>query len=262
MSTNDLVKILTEVITSSPLNIPPYKHTEISEAEEFLRNGRWHLQNILNSQKTSVARVNAELELVNDRLRDAGEAEVAQLRARRNTLEIELRRVCAPPTVALTIMISKLQQLRRGVTIYKVLRLRKLLSICFQHLLSQASKQTDPIDHSDLFNLPPNLIEKCSEEERATLGHVLHCLKSNKVQEMFDQFPTEPSLDHGRGWLDPALWLVALAARSNPASNKENLPMPLPIAELSTGLEIEPWTYSDFFEAKEDAEAARIPDDN
>eukprot|EP01055_Gregarina_sp_Pseudo9_P005569 Gregarina_sp_Pseudo_9__5568@NODE_747_length_2277_cov_12_525022_g703_i0_p2_GENE_NODE_747_length_2277_cov_12_525022_g703_i0NODE_747_length_2277_cov_12_525022_g703_i0_p2_ORF_typecomplete_len258_score29_93Cys_rich_FGFR/PF00839_17/3_5e02Cys_rich_FGFR/PF00839_17/1_3_NODE_747_length_2277_cov_12_525022_g703_i03776 len=252
MSANDLVKILTEVITAGPSNIPPYRHAEITEVEEYLRNGRWHLQNVLNCQRTSIARLNTELELTALRLREATDDNIQELKTQRNQLQNKLRQACAPPTVALTILVSKLQQFRRGVTIYKVLRLRKIISVCFHHFMSQASKQTDSIGNQDLFALPSNVLEKCSEEERATIGYVLHCLKTNKVEEMFEQFPTEPTLDHGHGWLDPALWLIVLAAKNANPQGQENVPIPSSVSHVPHSIELEPWTYADILDPQEE----------
>eukprot|EP01053_Blabericola_migrator_P001516 Blabericola_migrator_1__1515@NODE_139_length_13119_cov_94_960389_g121_i0_p8_GENE_NODE_139_length_13119_cov_94_960389_g121_i0NODE_139_length_13119_cov_94_960389_g121_i0_p8_ORF_typecomplete_len218_score60_13Nup54/PF13874_6/0_0026Prominin/PF05478_11/0_65Prominin/PF05478_11/80BPS1/PF05633_11/0_096Nup88/PF10168_9/0_072CENPK/PF11802_8/0_49DUF4795/PF16043_5/0_88_NODE_139_length_13119_cov_94_960389_g121_i089349587 len=200
MSTNDLVKILTEVIVSAPNALPPYKHTEILEAEEYVRNGRWHLQSILNLQKQQVEACRQSLNVIAEQITALAETDenretpvtIKDLKAQQAQVQTKLRHLLVFPSVALTVMLSRIQQLKRGITIYKILRIKKLIHICFHHLMTEGSEMTDFLDGAkDIFAVSLPILDTCSEEERATVGHLLRCLKDNKAEEMIEQFPTE-----------------------------------------------------------------------
>eukprot|EP01057_Protomagalhaensia_wolfi_P002512 Protomagalhaensia_wolfi_Nauph_80__2511@NODE_2673_length_1020_cov_142_966361_g1213_i1_p1_GENE_NODE_2673_length_1020_cov_142_966361_g1213_i1NODE_2673_length_1020_cov_142_966361_g1213_i1_p1_ORF_typecomplete_len168_score27_75_NODE_2673_length_1020_cov_142_966361_g1213_i1282785 len=147
------------------------------------------------------------------------------------------------PTVALAVMLSRLQQLKRGVTIYKMIRIRKLIAMCFHQLMTEASEASDCMGKKDIFAMRLPALSTCSEEERDCVGKLLAVLKEHEVEEMFEQFPTEPSLDHGRGWLHPATWLLQVAAARIEGSTGSRLNVPPELLEPPPP--IQEWSYAD-----------------
>lgn len=181
------------------LTIPSFKHTEIAAIENTLRNCKTGLRTVITSQRILVEDIlekisfkEAEIEELNEisQLESEGsdtllKREETNLKDLRNALRLNSE----APNAAIAIEISKIQQLRRGLNIYKYVRIKRIINILLHDLLLAARNSDQSTSVMASFRPKAQLLEKCSRLECKLIEALVDALRAYGFEESFRSLP-------------------------------------------------------------------------
>lgn len=189
----------------------------------------------------------------------------------------KLQAIINPPNVAISLIVSRLQQLKRGLTIYRAKRLQKIVNILLRDLRKKFTNHqelqkwfgTEVV--GDAFTLSPDIVEKCSPQENKMIPILLKALKDfglssaakmlpNRVRGCLNITPRgtlyigsdvnnhpwmQPAEDKEGLYLQGPVWLVSLANLGNQSD------LPNDVKDILNGMESDgnplppiDWTYT------------------
>lgn len=93
-----------------------------------------------------------------------------------------------PPNVALAIEVSRLQQIKRGLNIYRATRINRIINIILKHLQIELGSAQGLLSGQSI-SPPAYLLERCSGTELSFVNFLFEQLKTYSVQDTLSGLP-------------------------------------------------------------------------
>lgn len=201
MSIGQLTSIISELYDHDGLQLPSYRHDEVAAIESSIRNYKTGLREILNVQKNGVETAIEKLKAVENELQYFSCESSSD---KRDTLEKEineqrklLKQGLTPPYVAYVIELSRIQQFKRGLNIYRHVRQQKIIDILLHELLlcvrdnlaSGCVLEKD--ENSSFLRVNAHFLERCSQPEIVMIESLLEALQEYGFEETYRNLPMQ-----------------------------------------------------------------------